>query len=118
MSQLCENGGVYDLYGVINHTGSLQFGHYYAYAYNKDYDEWFEYNDSSVSSVTESQVVTSCAYVLFYKLRGFECNTEYDYSKIRKAPDPNFKLDLKPESAPNKPDDDDVEMEDMQSPEF
>ena len=35
----------YDLYGVIHHTGSVEFGHYYATIKNDiDSDEWFMFN--------------------------------------------------------------------------
>ena len=39
-------------------------GHYIAYG--KTSDGWFEYNDSRVSSISESQVQTQDAYLLFY----------------------------------------------------
>ena len=39
---------IYDLYGVINHSGSLQFGHYYSYVYNEPAGKWFEYNDFNI----------------------------------------------------------------------
>ena len=59
----------YKLLGVVNHSGTADFGHYYAYCrdgYN-DNDNWFEYNDSSVSPVREEEVVTKNAYVLIYR---------------------------------------------------
>jgi ubiquitin C-terminal hydrolase len=45
---------IYDLYGVVNHSGSLSFGHYYAYCKNKHTGKWYEHNDSSVSEMDES----------------------------------------------------------------
>lgn len=58
---------IYELYAVSNHYGSLSGGHYTAYAKNKE--RWFSFNDSSVSSVSESQVTSrsSGAYILFYR---------------------------------------------------
>jgi ubiquitin carboxyl-terminal hydrolase 4/11/15 len=40
-------------------------GHYTAYAKNKD--AWYDFNDSSVSKVKSSEVISSAAYMLFYK---------------------------------------------------
>lgn len=58
---------VYDLYAVSNHYGSLGGGHYTAYAKNYKNGKWYKFDDSSVSEVEESRVVTSSAYVLFYR---------------------------------------------------
>lgn len=86
--------GVYDLYGVVNHTGSLQFGHYYAYCYHEPSERWMNFNDSSVTDLPESQVVTTAAYVLFYKRRGHDkvirrfatgaCDEEFEAAAMAK----------------------------------
>jgi len=60
---------VYDLYAVSNHYGSLGGGHYTGYGKNRINNEWYKFDDSSVSKVDESRVVTSSAYVLFYRRR-------------------------------------------------
>eukprot|EP00347_Sterkiella_histriomuscorum_P020920 403335950 len=59
----------YDLYAVSNHYGSLNGGHYTAYAFNSMYNKWFEFNDSHVSQATPQEVVTQGAYLLFYRRR-------------------------------------------------
>jgi hypothetical protein len=64
--------GLYDLYGVVNHTGSLQFGHYFSYCFHEPSEAWMTFNDSTVRQMQESEVVTSAAYVLFYRRRGFQ----------------------------------------------
>lgn len=57
---------LYQLYGVSNHMGGLGGGHYTAYA--RHGDEWFLFNDSTVSgNVTEADITSSDAYVLFYR---------------------------------------------------
>ena len=59
---------VYDLYGVVHHMGSLYGGHYVASAKNFCSGNWLNYDDSYVQPIrSESQVVSSSAYVLFYK---------------------------------------------------
>jgi ubiquitin carboxyl-terminal hydrolase 4/11/15 len=61
---------VYDLFAIGNHSGSLSFGHYYAYAKNHVKGKWFEFNDNSVFEIDESnRLVSSTAYVLFYRKR-------------------------------------------------
>uniref|UniRef100_A0A672SU90 ubiquitinyl hydrolase 1 n=1 Tax=Sinocyclocheilus grahami TaxID=75366 RepID=A0A672SU90_SINGR len=67
---------IYDLYAVINHYGGMIGGHYTAYARlpsNKNSQRsdvgWRLFDDSTVTTVEESQVVTRYAYVLFYRRR-------------------------------------------------
>ncbi|GLA61868.1 CSN-associated deubiquitinating enzyme Ubp12 [Aspergillus tubingensis] len=61
---------IYDLFAVDNHYGGLGGGHYTAYAKNFFTGQWNEYNDSSVSRPIDPQsVVTSSAYLLFYRRR-------------------------------------------------
>uniref|UniRef100_F6UBJ3 ubiquitinyl hydrolase 1 n=2 Tax=Ciona intestinalis TaxID=7719 RepID=F6UBJ3_CIOIN len=56
----------YDLYAVSNHCGSCYGGHYTAYCYNSSSHAWLEYNDSSVNPISDGDVCTKEAYVLFY----------------------------------------------------
>ncbi|KAK4523749.1 hypothetical protein GAYE_SCF00G1645 [Galdieria yellowstonensis] len=77
---------IYDLYAVCNHFGGLGGGHYTAYAispwkvsddeadpyfeYNDGYKNgpWYNFDDSSVFRMTDSnQAVSDSAYVLFYR---------------------------------------------------
>ena len=61
----------YALFGIGNHSGSLSFGHYYAYAKNHVMGKQFEFNDNSVFEIDESsRLVNSTANVLFYRKRG------------------------------------------------
>jgi ubiquitin carboxyl-terminal hydrolase 4/11/15 len=63
---------VYDLFAVSNHFGSMSFGHYTAFAKNKNTQHWFNFDDSSVSQIrgdVESTIVSGAAYVLFYERR-------------------------------------------------
>ncbi|CAD8077505.1 unnamed protein product [Paramecium sonneborni] len=70
-----ENGennkqkAIYDLYAVSNHFGGLGGGHYTACAKNKFTKKWYNFDDSHVGEISESQVVTKSAYVLCYQLR-------------------------------------------------
>jgi len=60
---------LYDCYGVSNHMGGLGGGHYTAYVRNHIDGKWYDLNDSSATSATASEIKSSSAYVLFYKLR-------------------------------------------------
>lgn len=59
---------VYDLYAVSNHSGTPSGGHYTASARNPFTMQWNYYNDHRVSAISESDIITSEAYILFYEL--------------------------------------------------
>lgn len=59
----------YDLFGVANHMGSVNGGHYTAFSRSSQDNRWFCYNDSVVTRMSESQVVSPTAYCLFYRKR-------------------------------------------------
>ncbi|XP_068452821.1 ubiquitin carboxyl-terminal hydrolase 21 [Clinocottus analis] len=56
---------LYDLYAICNHAGTVNMGHYTACC--SDENGWCFYNDSSVTAVSENQLQTNQAYVLFYQ---------------------------------------------------
>ncbi|KAF2277911.1 cysteine proteinase [Westerdykella ornata] len=60
---------LYDLFAVDNHYGGLGGGHYTACARNFFDGKWYDYNDSIVSPKNPNNVVTSAAYLLFYRRR-------------------------------------------------
>ena len=77
---------LYDLYGVVNHSGSLNFGHYTAQAFNTESNKWHNFNDSMVSEVKgnlQEDIVTPRAYVLFYRKRGFNPSTKAHFDSIK-----------------------------------
>ena len=58
---------VYDLYGVCNHMGSLQGGHYTAFVRNYA-NQWIHYDDETNQKVKDlSTLVSPSAYCLFYR---------------------------------------------------
>jgi ubiquitin carboxyl-terminal hydrolase 8 len=61
-----ETANYYDLYGICNHSGGTFGGHYYAYCKNKN-GNWYNYNDSCVTNISEEDIITSAAYCLFYR---------------------------------------------------
>ncbi|KAI9351152.1 hypothetical protein DFJ73DRAFT_659366 [Zopfochytrium polystomum] len=73
-----DNGElIYDLFGVSNHFGGLGGGHYTAYAKNPLSSEWYNFDDSHVSKVSEDSVMTSSAYLLFYQRRRAENKSDF-----------------------------------------
>eukprot|EP00118_Oscarella_pearsei_P021458 m.240850 g.240850 ORF g.240850 m.240850 type:complete len:598 (+) comp40197_c1_seq18:37-1830(+) len=58
---------LYHLYAVSNHVGSAFGGHYTASCKHYQTEQWFLFNDSSVSKISESSVQGSQCYVLFYE---------------------------------------------------
>ncbi|XP_049853999.1 ubiquitin carboxyl-terminal hydrolase 31 isoform X1 [Schistocerca gregaria] len=62
---------VYDLYAVCNHHGQdPQGGHYTAFCRNPYDAQWYCFDDTRVEPVSETSIVTSAAYILFYQRRG------------------------------------------------
>ena len=73
--------GTYKLYGVINHIGSMNVGHYYSYVNDNPgggpdgcgtfSDQWFECNDERTHPISMDSVLRSPnAYMLFYHSSG------------------------------------------------
>ncbi|KAK6147356.1 hypothetical protein DH2020_018268 [Rehmannia glutinosa] len=56
----------YMLYAVSNHYGGMGGGHYTAFSKHR-LSRWYEFDDSHVFPITEEQIKTQAAYVLFYK---------------------------------------------------
>lgn len=65
-----EKDWTYDLYGVSNHMGKLHGGHYTASCFSLIHDRWLYFDDTSVSKLSEKEVVDPAAYILFYRRRG------------------------------------------------
>ena len=65
----------YELYGIINHVGGLNSGHYYSFIRkyneknNKFDKQWYCCNDSQITEISNEEALTSeNAYILFYNL--------------------------------------------------
>jgi ubiquitin C-terminal hydrolase len=57
---------VYDLFGVCNHGGGAQGGHYTAYIKNAN-GKWYDFNDTLVNEIKEESVISPRSYCLFYR---------------------------------------------------
>ena len=54
----------YKLFGISNHSGTINFGHYYSYT--KVDDNWYEFNDSFVKQIN-LYLKSRGAYCFFYE---------------------------------------------------
>lgn len=57
---------IYELFGICNHSGGSQGGHYTAYIKNSN-QKWYHFNDTSVIEINESQLISSKGYCYFYR---------------------------------------------------
>jgi len=57
----------YRLFGVANHMGGINGGHYTAFALSDSLGKWHCYNDDRVSEIDVNQVVSPSAYCVFYR---------------------------------------------------
>jgi ubiquitin carboxyl-terminal hydrolase 4/11/15 len=65
-----STGNIYDLVAVDNHYGGLGGGHYTAAAQNFRDGNWYYFDDSTVTKLSEPQkCITPAAYLLFYRRR-------------------------------------------------
>ena len=69
----------YDLIGIINHYGSIGFGHYTAVCKNYYNNKWYKYDDAAVNEIDETNIISNCAYVLFYKKKTFNIDIAKTY---------------------------------------
>ena len=63
---------IYDLYAVSNHYGDLSGGHYTAFCKNSVNKQWYEFDDTKITPISEKSVVSKAAYLLFYSRRKSE----------------------------------------------
>ncbi|GMT15316.1 hypothetical protein PFISCL1PPCAC_6613, partial [Pristionchus fissidentatus] len=86
---------IYDLTGVVCHSGSSYFGHYVSMGRLPSFDaskteiDWRNFDDSIVTKITPSQVQSDDAYLLFYKQRGYSTRSiftrHYSYDPAASA---------------------------------
>lgn len=56
---------IYDLFGITNHSGGCLGGHYTSFVKNAN-NNWYYYNDTNVSEISENKLISNKAYCLFY----------------------------------------------------
>jgi len=66
LNTLSRSTTEYQLYAVVNHIGTMSGGHYTAFV-RTHRGRWLCCNDSQVYAISEEEVVTANAYLLFYE---------------------------------------------------
>ena len=54
----------YELFGIINHRGSVKGGHYYIYIKKNG---WFIIDDETIQNIPEDKIINESNYCLFYR---------------------------------------------------
>ena len=87
---------VYELYSILIHSGGAYGGHYYAYIRSFEDGRWYNFNDSSVSSLDQDEIAVKTfggcgkstnAYMLIY--RQVESDEE-EYKKLSDEAIPEY----------------------------
>lgn len=65
LDSICEKNVKFNLFAISNHYGGTGGGHYTAFVKNQE--AWYEMDDSRVSQVSPTSIVTNGAYLLFYE---------------------------------------------------
>ena len=47
----------------------ISFGHYYSYCKNYLDNEWYNYDDETVTKIDKNKLITKNAYMLFYQAK-------------------------------------------------
>ncbi|OUM68702.1 hypothetical protein PIROE2DRAFT_68006 [Piromyces sp. E2] len=62
-----DNKYKYNLFAISNHYGTLSGGHYTAFVKDRRTNNWISFDDSRISDISESKIMTNAAYILFYE---------------------------------------------------
>ena len=73
------NKCIYELFGVCNHHGGVQGGHYTSFVLNSK-KEWILYDDNQCKMVSSEVVVSPAAYCLFYRRKPNDASTTFSAS--------------------------------------
>ena len=57
---------IYVLFGICNHSGVSDGGHYTAIIKNAN-GKWYDFNDTMINEITEPNIITSHSYCFFYR---------------------------------------------------
>ena len=64
-------------------------GHYTAFALNKTTNKWYNFDDSSVREASPERIVSTNAYVLFYRRRGISSTASNTISIVSNGDNEN-----------------------------
>ncbi|CBN75129.1 ubiquitin carboxyl-terminal hydrolase [Ectocarpus siliculosus] len=58
---------LYDLVGLVEHTGGLEHGHYTSYTRDDGSATWYHFNDTITTKVSQDTVSSASPYILVYR---------------------------------------------------
>jgi len=61
-----KNSYKYELFGICNHEGNVNGGHYFAYIKNAN-NKWYIMNDLEVKEIKMDNIISNKGYCLFYR---------------------------------------------------
>jgi ubiquitin C-terminal hydrolase len=61
-----NNNYIYELFGICNHSGGSLGGHYTSYVKNAN-QKWYNYNDTSVTEISDDSLISAKAYSYTYR---------------------------------------------------
>ncbi len=67
MSKYKIDNSLYNLCAVTQQIGSLNGGHYVAQGLNHLNNKWYLYDDATVTSISEEDIITNNSYILYYE---------------------------------------------------
>lgn len=59
---------IYNLYGIVEHVGFLNIGHYKAYCRNHMDKKWYCFDDSNITEIPLKRILKIQGYIGFYEL--------------------------------------------------
>eukprot|EP00927_Polykrikos_kofoidii_P039322 TRINITY_DN33726_c0_g1_i1.p1 TRINITY_DN33726_c0_g1~~TRINITY_DN33726_c0_g1_i1.p1 ORF type:complete len:580 (-),score=85.32 TRINITY_DN33726_c0_g1_i1:199-1788(-) len=67
---------VFDLFALVDHSGSCGFGHYTATVWHRALRRWHRIDDTEITEIAPSEVITEKAYLLFFRRRDSSIYTQ------------------------------------------
>ena len=61
-----KNNNIYDCFAICQHFGDMEVGHYTAVCKNVD-NKWYNYDDESCYLCDEQNIISSEAYIIFFR---------------------------------------------------
>ena len=65
-NDFCDNNSVYHLYGILCHEGFINYGHYFSILKLEEHNNWFKFDDKSVSEINIYNIDLKKIYALIY----------------------------------------------------
>jgi ubiquitin C-terminal hydrolase len=97
---------LYELFAILMHRGSAGFGHYYAYIKDMHTNKWFEFNDATITALTEADILQAYggpaaapAYSAYASNAAASSASAYMLMYRRRAPEQNI-MEIPPAAVP------------------